>query len=334
MKTHAYLKNNPADQIHLEDIVIELTPTDLIIRSTHFGLSRGNVFVAEDKWNSTVYPHIGTSETVGIIEEVGQQTQGFSKGDTVAVGYILGACMNCDYCLAGLHQYCKQQINTELGGHGGMSQHIAIDYRLVTKVPSDMAPSQAATLSGYGLTAYSAIRKANIEPGKHIGIIGLGNLGAIATVIAKSMGMKVTVFSSSPDKETVARKCGAANFLSANIESNIKEIEKSFDLIITTSPGNIDLNSYLELLKPTGKFCFLGLPFEQQHFSASILADYASRSIYGSYVGSVHELTQLFELAVSKGIQIDVKEFNTSAINEAVEYVKNNNSHEKVILNW
>ena len=52
------------------------------------------------------------------------------------------------------------------------------------------------------------------EPGKHLGIAGLGGLGHIAVKIGKAFGLKVTVISTSPKKEDEAiTKLGADAFV-------------------------------------------------------------------------------------------------------------------------
>lgn len=52
------------------------------------------------------------------------------------------------------------------------------------------------------------------EPGKHVGIVGLGGLGHLAVKFAKAFGAKITVISTSPSKKTEALEhLGADSFL-------------------------------------------------------------------------------------------------------------------------
>ncbi|MFC1647336.1 alcohol dehydrogenase catalytic domain-containing protein [Patescibacteria group bacterium] len=73
MKVNTYLKpssNKPIEYGH-----VELNPksTDIVIKTKHAGLSKGDVNILENKWNATIYPAIGTSETVGVVEDVGDE---------------------------------------------------------------------------------------------------------------------------------------------------------------------------------------------------------------------------------------------------------------------
>ena len=47
----------------------------------------------------------------------------------------------------------------------------------------------------------------------HIGVVGLGGLGHVAVKFAKAFGVKVTVISTSPNKEEPIEHLGADSFL-------------------------------------------------------------------------------------------------------------------------
>jgi cinnamyl-alcohol dehydrogenase len=52
------------------------------------------------------------------------------------------------------------------------------------------------------------------EPGKHLGVVGLGGLGHVAVKFGKAFGMKVTVISTSASKRQEAiENLGADEFL-------------------------------------------------------------------------------------------------------------------------
>jgi cinnamyl-alcohol dehydrogenase len=52
------------------------------------------------------------------------------------------------------------------------------------------------------------------EPGKHLGVAGLGGLGHVAIKFGKAFGLKVTVISTSPNKKSEAiDKLGADSFI-------------------------------------------------------------------------------------------------------------------------
>ncbi|MFC1647084.1 zinc-binding dehydrogenase [Patescibacteria group bacterium] len=334
MKVRAYQKPSPEKPIELTNVDINPKPTDIVIKTTHAGLSKGDIFILNNAWNATKYPAIGTGQTVGIVEQAGSKAKGFRVGDRVGVGYILGSCMKCEYCLEGLHHYCKKQINTELGGWGGFAEKISVDWRLFVKIPNEVDSVSATQLLGYGVVAYSGILKAKLSGHDLVGVIGLGGLGHITALLLKMLGMKVVVFSHSPHKRDVAKKLGVSDFVLTTEKSWQNRYKNKFDLIINTSPADFELSKYISLLKPLGSFCYLGLPFNNQVFRSAQLADYGSRTIYGSYVGSVAEIKELLKLASKKKIEIDTKTFPISEHQKAIEFVEKDSFYKKVVLKW
>jgi cinnamyl-alcohol dehydrogenase len=67
------------------------------------------------------------------------------------------------------------------------------------------------------------------QPGKSLGVIGLGGLGHMAVKFGKAFGLKVTVFSTSESKRAQAIDLlGADNFV---ISSDKQQMEVSLPLI-------------------------------------------------------------------------------------------------------
>jgi cinnamyl-alcohol dehydrogenase len=70
------------------------------------------------------------------------------------------------------------------------------------------------------------------EPGKHLGIVGLGGLGHVAVKIGKAFGLKVTVISSSSRKESEALdRLGADSFLVSSDPEKMKVCDITHKLI-------------------------------------------------------------------------------------------------------
>jgi len=334
MKVKAYIKKSGSDPIQLGEIEHNPAPTDLVIKTTHVGLSAGDLYILDDVWGVTKYPTIGTGETIGVVETVGSKTRGFSVGDRVGVSYIHKTCLVCRYCRAGLEHYCKDQVNMELGAIGGFAEKITIDYRFAVKIPKGLSSEKTTPLICSGLTVYSAIKKARLVKGSRVGIIGMGGLGCLALKVLTIQNFKVSLFSSSYAKKQVALKLGASKFIKTSDLSKTKKDREKYELILNTSPGKIYLNTYLDMLEPEGSFCYIGLPFEDQIFRAAKLADYSSRRIYGSYVGSLRELKELLQFAVKYNLEAEIITMPISDFSKAIRHLKSKENYKKVVLYW
>jgi cinnamyl-alcohol dehydrogenase len=89
------------------------------------------------------------------------------------------------------------------------------NFRFVLKMPENLPLDAAAPLLCAGITVYSPMRYFGMDlMGNNFGLVGLGGLGHMAVKFAKTFGMKVTVFSTSPHKEKEAREVlGADEFI-------------------------------------------------------------------------------------------------------------------------
>ncbi|KAB2597221.1 mannitol dehydrogenase 1 [Pyrus ussuriensis x Pyrus communis] len=128
---------------------------------------------------------------------------------------------------------------------------IVVHHRYVLRFPDNLPPDAGAPLLCAGITVYSPMKYYGMtEPGKHLGVAGLGGLGHIAVKIGKAFGLKVTVISSSPAKQDEAIKTlGADSFLLLSDPAKLKTVSAVHALA-----------PLIGLLKLNGKLVTVGLP--------------------------------------------------------------------------
>lgn len=96
--------------------------------------------------------------------------------------------------------------------------------RYCFRIPDNYPLASAAPLLCAGITVYSPMMRHNMnQPGKSLGVIGLGGLGHMAVKFGKAFGLKVTVFSTSASKkEEALRVLGADNFVISSEPDQMK----------------------------------------------------------------------------------------------------------------
>ena len=112
--------------------------------------------------------------------------------------------------------------------YGGYSDIVAVDQRYVLRFPDNLPSDAGAPLLCAGITVYSPMKYYGMtEPGKHLGVAGLGGLGHVAVKLGKAFGLKVTVISTSPKKESEAiNNLGADYFLVSSNPEQMKVSER------------------------------------------------------------------------------------------------------------
>lgn len=157
-----------------------------------------------------------------MVTQVGGSVQKFKVGDRVGVGCMVNSCGSCHGCQQGLENHCPGLVFTynsvNVDGtmtYGGYSDMIVVDQHFVIRFPENMPSDSGAPLLCAGITVYAPMKYHGLDqPGKHLGVVGLGGLGHVAVRFGKALGMKVTVISSSPGKEKEAtERLGADAFL-------------------------------------------------------------------------------------------------------------------------
>lgn len=82
----------------------------------------------------------------------------------------------------------------------------------------------AAPLLCAGITVYTPMMRHKMnQPGKSLGVIGLGGLGHMAVKFGKAFGLKVTVFSTSESKrEEALKRLGADGFVNSSDQQQME----------------------------------------------------------------------------------------------------------------
>lgn len=187
------------------------------------------------------FPRWRRHEILGVVADVGSGVKKFKAGDTVGVGYFVGSCRSCECCGKGYEQYCSRMVLTSNGvdhdhggavTQGGFSDVMVVNQDYVVRVPDGLPLDKAAPLLCAGVTVYSPMMHYGLnEPGKHLGVVGLGGLGHVAVKFGKAFGMKVTVISTSPGKRQEALEhLGADEFLVSRDPEQMK---------VTSHPANV-----------------------------------------------------------------------------------------------
>lgn len=307
-----------------------IAPAEVAIDILYCGICHSDVHSARNEWTSftqAIYPMVPGHEIVGVVREVGAQVKRFRTGDIVGVGCLVGSCRNCGECKEGLEQYCDRSVLTynsyvpELGRttYGGYAEHIIVNEDFVLSIPNGMDLAKTAPLLCAGITVYSPLRHWKVQPGDHVGIVGIGGLGHMAVKIAKAMGAYVVVFTTSVNKSAEAKALGADEVIISNDIMAMAAQNNRFSFILSTVAAPHDLNPYITLLKRDGVIVFVGLPSENHPSTFMGNFIFSRRSMAGSLIGGIKETQEMLEFCAKHNITADIEMISMDYINTAYE---------------
>eukprot|EP01018_Ginkgo_biloba_P018517 Gb_00672 [translate_table: standard] len=314
---------------------------DVTIKILYCGICHTDLHQSKNDWGTTMYPIVPGHEITGIVTEVGKSAkESFSVGDRVGVGCLVGACHACDACNEGLENYCDKGIMTYNSIYwdgtptfGGYSNMIVVHQRYVVHIPENLPMDAGAPLLCAGITVYSPMKYFGMDrPGKHLGVVGLGGLGHMAVKFGKAFGMKVTVISTSPNKEKEAKeRLGADCFLVSKNEQQMQEAAKSLDYILDTVSAVHPLNPLLNLLKLNGKIVMVGVPDKPLQLLAFPLIS-GRRMVAGSLIGGMKETQEMMDFCAKHNITCDIEKIPIDYLNTAMDRLHNSDVKYRFVI--
>ena len=304
---------------------------DVLVKITHCAIATGDVQLMDNDWGDTKFPLVAGHEIIGTIEQTGSNVVGLRNGDRVGVGYQLEACFKCEFCKSGNEQFCPGQKVVAVDLYGGLAKHIVVDGRFAFKIPAKLDSAEAAPLLSSGLTVYSAIVRAKLPKNSRTAVLGIGGLGHLAIQFLHKMGHEVSGFSRSAGKKELIHKLGG-NFVDSSNPNENKNLLSKYDFILSTLNVDFDLNAYLRMLRPQGKFCLVAQPLDKLSLNGGILYDYAQRTIYGNYTGSRKDMKDMLAFSAKHNIQAVVDVMPFSKMNEAIDLVRSGKVPMRLVL--
>lgn len=303
---------------------------DVVIDIQYCGICHSDLHQARNEWKNTIYPCVPGHEIVGKVSKVGASVSRFQVGDTVGVGCMVDSCGACPNCRAGLEQYCEGPSGALMtyngpmkpdgtNTYGGYSDHIVVNHKFVLKIPAGLDPKAAAPLLCAGVTTYSPLKHWNVGPGQEVAVIGLGGLGHMAVKLAKALGARVTVFTTTAGKEPEARRIGAADVVHVEDPKVLADHELKFDFILNTLPDPFDVNPYVKLLKRDGTLVVCGMLTSFTKPTNNGEVAFHRRQVGGTLIGGIAETQEVLEFCASRGIASDVELVPIQDINGAFD---------------
>lgn len=305
---------------------------DILIEILYAGICHSDIHHALEDWRKEEYPMVPGHEIVGRVAQVGTKVTKFKVGDHAGVGCMVNSCRSCENCGNHEEQYCDRRVMTYAskdhyhGGlmtQGGYSDRIVLSQDFAIKVPEGAELDKVAPLLCAGITTYSPIKHTKIGKGDKVAVAGFGGLGHMAVQYAVKLGAEVTVFDITDDKRQDALSMGAVKYVNVNTPDELKGLDNTFRVLISTIPAKYDLAMYVKMLRLDGDLVVLGLPAmrDQPSVNAATLLSQSRRRVWGSQIGGIKETQEMLDYSVANRIYPRVEIIPFSKLDEAYQRV-------------
>lgn len=333
----------PKESLQVQDLDIpKATGSQVVVKVRSSGVCHSDIHLWEGGYEGiegqflkatdrgVTYPLTPGHEIAGMIESLGEEAEkeAIDKNDKVIVYPWIGEGV-CPACRVGEENLCDKPRSLGVYTDGGYAEYVLVpSYKYLVKI-GDLDTDVAATLSCSALTAYGAVKNADLKPNDNVVIIGAGGgLGLMAVQLAKAVtGARIIALDLDQKKLKIAKENGADEIVSPKDGDPAKRVmditdNLGADAIIDFVNASKTVETDMKMLRRRGRAVLVGLFGGELKLSLVSMPTRAYRLI-GSYTGSLSDLIELVSLAKRGVIEPVVSHrFKLSQATQALQMLK------------
>jgi propanol-preferring alcohol dehydrogenase len=172
------------------------------------GVCRTDLHIVEGEVKAKL-PIVPGHQAAGRVLEIGPGVDGFSRGDSVGVGWLASTDGTCRFCRCKRENLCERATFTGRDRDGGYADKLVADARWVYRLPEGFSAREAAPLLCAGIIGYRSLRLSGIEPGGTLGLFGFGASAHLAIQVALHRECRVYAFTREEPHRRLALDMGA-----------------------------------------------------------------------------------------------------------------------------
>jgi D-arabinose 1-dehydrogenase-like Zn-dependent alcohol dehydrogenase len=323
------------------EVVVDVTRcgvchSDLHIQDGYYDLGGGKRLNLQDR--GVTPPVVMGHEVLGRLVAKGPDAPiaDSEVGKTFLVYPWLG-CGKCDICLRGEENLCPKPSSIGVFRPGGYAEKCVVPHPRYLVDVTGIEPTLAATYACSGLTAYSALRKVDVDKEKDLLLLmGLGGVGLSGLQIAQGLGFgKVAVADIDPAKRELALANGAKLAIdprdaeaSTRLLAQAGGVAAAVDFVGATATAAFAIAA----LRKGGTYVVVGL-FGGDITLALPPIVLRAITIRGSYVGNLGELKELVALVQAGKVKpLPVEAVAFDGVNEALARLRAGKVQGRLVL--
>jgi D-arabinose 1-dehydrogenase-like Zn-dependent alcohol dehydrogenase len=297
------------------------------------GICHSDSLVKQGGFPGIEYPRVPGHEVAGTIDAVGTGVAAWKLGQRVGVGWYGGHCGYCDPCRRGDFFACRVAAGiTGITYDGGYADYMIAPAEALALIPEELSAVEAGPLMCAGITTFNALRNSGARPGDVVAILGVGGLGHLGVQFAAKMGFQTIAIARGVDKEPLARKLGARQYIDSQAQDPAAELLKvgGAKVIVATVTNGDAISAVVGGLGVNGKLVVLGAA-ESLEVSPLLLIS-GRRSIMGWYSGTSIDSEDTLAFSVLAGVRSMTEVFPLERVDEAYERMMSGKARFRVVL--
>jgi propanol-preferring alcohol dehydrogenase len=179
------------------------------VRVSACGCCRTDLHVVEGDLELPRLPVVPGHPVVGRVDARGDGCTRLAIGDRGGVPWLHRACGVCEFCVRGEENLCVAAEFTGWTVDGGYADAIVVPEDFAVLLPDALGDLEAAPLLCAGVIGYRALRRAEVQPGERVALLGFGASAHLALQVLQHWGCDGVVMTRGEHHRELARELGA-----------------------------------------------------------------------------------------------------------------------------
>ena len=307
MRVAMYYRNQ---DVRVEEMAVpNIGPGEVLVQVEASGLCGSDVM---EWYRIQRAPVVLGHEVAGMVAQVGPGVERYREGDRVVVTHHV-PCNACRYCLSGHHTVCDTLRETNFDP-GGFSEFLRVPEINVDRglfpIPAQVSFEDASFTEPLACV-YRGQRRANLQPGQSVLVLGSGLAGLLHINLARALGAGRIVATDMVEyRLDAARRLGADFAFSAteDVPARLREVNdgRLADLVIVSTGAPPALNQALQSVDRGGTVLFfaptepgvaVSVPVNEVFFRNDA-------TLTTTYAGAPADLTTAMEMITAGRVQV------------------------------
>lgn len=250
----------------------DIGPEEVLCRVSACGICGTDVHIMNGHFAGVFpprFPFILGHEWYGEIVALGSGVEGFSLGQRV-IGEPQRGCRVCPRCMEGRYHLCLSAPRTDKGyrlyGHntnGAYAEYVAVDRGTIHPMPEGLGLEEGVSACNVGI-GVEAIRRARIDVGDTVVVIGVGLLGLIVLQLARISGAARTIAVGRGHRLETAGKLGADEKVDrseVDVVKRVRELTENLgaDVVIECAGTEEAVRQSVDCVRRGGRVVLAGI---------------------------------------------------------------------------
>lgn len=228
-----------------------LNDNEVRVRLILGGICGSDLGVYKGIFPHAKYPIRAGHELIGEIIESGEKSE-VDVGERVVIQPNT-FCGECEYCLKGKTNICKDKSSLGVNSNGGFLEEFIISSKYIVPVPVEVPNNKAVLIEPFSVIVH-ALEKVEINKNTSVAIIGCGTEGMLALTLAEYLGAHITAIDINENKIQKVKK------YFKNVETLLpQEVKDNYDVVIEAAGARASVEQGLNLVKPGGSMVMIGI---------------------------------------------------------------------------